>query len=111
MLLTERVTRPRQRVGAVRHRPDRPGVGGPQTRRLPVIAPATPAPSIDDLHKAFLRIAPRIERHGRVWFRGLKCADTRQDCVCEMLALAWRWFLHLIAKGKDPLQFPSALAD
>src|SRR5262249_32640259 len=47
----------------------------------------------------------------RVWFRGLKCPDTRQDCICEMLALAWRWFLLLIAQGKDPLQFPSALAD
>ena len=76
-----------------------------------MIAPAPPAPSIDALHTAFLRIAPRIELHGRVWFRGLKCLDTREDCICEMLALAWRWFLRLIAQGKDPLQFPSALAD
>src|SRR5262249_9710092 len=28
-----------------------------------------------------------------------------------MLALTWRWFLRLIELGKDPLQFPSALAD
>ena len=76
-----------------------------------MIASATPITSTDDLHRAFLRIAPRIELHGRVWFRGLKCLDTRQDCICEMLALAWRWFLRLIAQGKDPLQFPSALAD
>ena len=74
-------------------------------------APAPTTPPIDDLHRAFLRIVPRIELHGRVCFRGLKCPDTRQDCICEMLALAWRWFLRLIAQGKDPLQFPSALAD
>jgi len=76
-----------------------------------VITSAPPAPPTDDLHRAFLRIAPRIELHGRVCFRGLKCLDTRQDCICEMLALAWRWFLRLIELGKDPLQFPSALAD
>src|SRR5215831_10896862 len=70
-----------------------------------------PAPSIDDLHTAFLRIAPRIELHGRVYFRGLKCPDTKEDCIREMLALAWRWFLRLRELGRDPLQFPSALAD
>jgi len=76
-----------------------------------VIASATPALSIDDLHTAFLRIAPRIELHGRVCFRGLKCLDTREDCICEMLALAWRWFLRLIELGKDATQFPAAIAD
>jgi len=76
-----------------------------------VIASATPAPPTDALHTAFLRIVPRIVLHGRVWFRGLKCPDTREDCICEMLALAWRWFLRLIEQGKDPLEFPSAIAD
>src|SRR5262249_25695385 len=27
------------------------------------------------------------------------------------LALAWRWFLRLIELGKNPLQFPTAIAD
>src|SRR5262249_58609257 len=45
------------------------------------------------------------------WFRGLKCPDTREDCICEMLALAWKWFLRLIEQGKDPLEFPTAIAD
>ena len=76
-----------------------------------MISSATRAPSIDDLHRAFLRIAPRIELHGRVCFRGLKCPDTRQDCICEMLGLAWRWFLRLIELGKNPLEFPGVLAD
>src|SRR5262249_36265018 len=109
-LLAERVTRPRHVVGAVRHRPDRPGVGGPQ-RRPPVITSATPAPSIDDLHTAFLPLLPRVELHGRVYFRGLKCPDTRADRIAEMVALAWRWFLRLIELGKNPLEFPTAIAD
>jgi len=75
-----------------------------------VTAPAPTTPPIDDLHRAFLRIVPRIELHGCVCFRGPKCPDTRQDCICEMLALAWRWFLRLITQGKDPLAFPTALA-
>jgi len=90
---------------------DRPGGAVPIQEIDPVIAPATPTPSIDDLHRAFLRIVPRIELHGRVCFRGLKCPDTRADCICEMLALTWRWFLRLRELGRDPLQFPSALAD
>src|SRR5262245_10722532 len=90
---------------------DRPGGAVPIKEIDPVITPTTPASSIDDLHKAFLRIAPRIELHGRVYFRGLKCLDTREDCICEMLALAWRWFLRLIAQGKNPLEFPTAIAD
>src|SRR5262249_23040771 len=48
---------------------------------------------------------------GRVSFRGLKCPDTREDCICEMLALAWRWCLRLIELGKNPLEFPTAIAD
>src|SRR5262245_63184550 len=28
-----------------------------------------------------------------------------------MLALAWRWFLRLIEQGKDPMEFPAAIAD
>jgi len=76
-----------------------------------VTAPVKPVTSIDDLHTAFLHIAPRIALHGRVSFRGLKCPDTREDCICEMLALAWRWFLRLIDLGKNPLEFPTAIAD
>src|SRR5215471_4075176 len=75
------------------------------------MASAPPAPSIDELHATFLRIAPRIELHGRVCFRGLKCPDTRADYICEMLGLAWRWFLRLIELGKNPLEFPTAIAD
>jgi hypothetical protein len=75
-----------------------------------VIASATPAPSIDALHTAFLGIAPRIVLHGEVVFRRVRCPHRKKDCLAEMIALCWRWFLRLTAQGKNPLQFVSALA-
>jgi hypothetical protein len=51
-----------------------------------------------------------IERHGRFAFRGLRCPAQRDDAVADTVALAWRWFARLVARGKDPSAFPSALA-
>jgi hypothetical protein len=62
------------------------------------------------LHAAFLAIVPRIERHARVYFRGLKDADTLEEAMAEMVALSWKWFLRLVERGKDAARFPSALA-
>jgi phenylacetate-CoA ligase len=62
------------------------------------------------LHAAFLSILPRIERHGQIYFRHARCPQTKDDAIAEMVALTWRWFLRLIAKGKDPLSFPMMLA-
>jgi hypothetical protein len=69
--------------------------------------PATP---LSPLHAAFLSVVPRIEAHGRVYFRHLKCPDRREDAVAEMVALSWLWFLRLAGKGKDATRFPAALA-
>lgn len=63
------------------------------------------------LQAAFLILVPRIRTHGEVAFRYLKCHDRREDAIAEMVALCWRWFLRLVQRGKDPAQFPSALAD
>jgi hypothetical protein len=62
------------------------------------------------LHAAFLSILPRIELHGRVCFRGLKCPHRREDAIAEVVALAWKWFVGLVEQGKDPLAFPATLA-
>ncbi len=62
------------------------------------------------LHAAFLSIVPRIERHGRVYFRGLKDPDKLEELLAEMVALSWKWCLRLAQRGKDILQFPSAIA-
>jgi hypothetical protein len=69
-----------------------------------------PAGSPDVLHARFLIIMPRIEIHATIYFRHVKCPDRRADKVAETLALAWKWFVRLSQRGKDPLMFPSALA-
>lgn len=75
------------------------------------IAPMTPLlPSLSDLQTRFLLIAPRLQVHGRVYFRSIRCPNEKAERIAEMLSLAWLWFLRLCRRGKDPLQFPSALA-
>jgi hypothetical protein len=68
------------------------------------------AQSLSAMHASFLAIAPRIERHGRVYFRGLKDADKREEAIQEMIALSWKWSVRLAERGKDVTQFPSAIA-
>ena len=72
--------------------------------------PAARADSVGSLHAAFLSILPRIELHARLYFRGLRCPHRQDDAVQETLALAWRWFVRLVERGKDPLTFPTVLA-
>ncbi len=67
-------------------------------------------PFLPTAQDVFLSLVPRIERHGRVFFRHLKCPHRKQDAVSEMVALAWKWFLRFVERGKDPTRFPSALA-
>jgi hypothetical protein len=55
-------------------------------------------------------ILPRVESHGLVAFRHLRCDDARQNAINEMVALAWRWTLRLVQRGKDVTQFPTAIA-
>jgi hypothetical protein len=73
-------------------------------------APYTPAPTPDALHAAFLTILPRIQLHGEISFRGMKCPESRSEAVAETVALAWKWFTRMAQKGKDATQFPAALA-
>jgi hypothetical protein len=62
------------------------------------------------LHDRFLRLLPRIERHGRVYFRHVQCRQKKADYIAEMIALCWKWMLRLETQGKDGFQFPTALA-
>jgi hypothetical protein len=61
------------------------------------------------LHARFLAILPRIATHGRVYFRHLRRTD-QEEAIQEMVALSWKWFVRLAARGKDATRFPSALA-
>ncbi len=53
-------------------------------------APTPCALSLKTHHTAFLAIVPRIERHGRVYFHGLRDAHKREDAIASMVALSWR---------------------
>jgi len=55
-------------------------------------------------------ILPKVESHGQVAFRSMKCHDRREDAICEMVAIAWKWTLRLVERGKDVAQFPTAIA-
>src|SRR5262245_6177974 len=75
-----------------------------------VAVPTPSALSVHVLQVRFLSILPRIELHGRISFRFLRCPALRDDAVAEVVALAWKWHLRLAQRGKDATQFPSALA-
>jgi hypothetical protein len=57
------------------------------------------------LHARFVALLPRIELHGRIYFRFLRCPEKKADAIQEMRALAWKWFLSLAERGKDPADF------
>jgi hypothetical protein len=66
--------------------------------------------SLFTLRANFLTILPRLECVGRRYFRHVRCAHRREDAICEMVAIAWKWSIRMIRRGKDPSRFPSALA-
>jgi hypothetical protein len=61
---------------------------------------------LEELHDRFLLILPRVELHGRIYFRHLRCHQ-KADAIQEMRALAWQWFLRLHQRGRDPVDFLS----
>ena len=67
-------------------------------------------PSPDSLQARFEALLPRIERHGQVYFRYVKCPVRKADFIAEMVGLAWKWFVRLAERGKDATQFASVLA-
>ena len=67
-------------------------------------------PSLTPLQAIFLAMLPRIELHGRVYFRHLKNATHKEDAIAEMIAIAWKWHIRLAQRGKDVTRFPSAIA-
>jgi DNA-directed RNA polymerase specialized sigma24 family protein len=72
--------------------------------------PQDPGAGAGALHAAFLTLLPRIERHASICFRQLGCPQRRDDAVAETVALAWRWYLRLVERGKDPADFVSTFA-
>jgi hypothetical protein len=66
--------------------------------------------SVDQPHARFLALLPRLERHARVTFRGLRRPGRQEDAVQEVPALCRQWFLRLTERGRDAAAFASALA-
>ena len=69
------------------------------------LCPQQPGPGAGALHAAFVALVPRIERHGRIYFRHVRCPHRKADAIQEMTALGWQWFLRLHERGKDPSAF------
>ena len=65
---------------------------------------------VKHLKAAFLEILPRIRTHAEVHFRHLRCPGRHDDAVAEVVAVAWKWFLRLNEKGKDPARFVTTFA-
>jgi hypothetical protein len=58
----------------------------------------------DSLHDRFLKLLPRIEVHGKIYFRHKK-GEEKAEALQEMRALAWKWFQREVRNGKDPANF------
>jgi hypothetical protein len=72
---------------------------------------SVPVARLACLHAAFLAdVLPRVERHGHVYFRHVKCPDRQEELLAELRGLAWKWYVRLVRRGKKVLQFVSALA-
>ncbi len=77
----------------------------------PATSPCCPGAAWEALHEAFLTaVLPKVLSHGQVWSRHIRCPHRREDFIAEMVALSWKWFLRLVERGKDPTEFPTALA-
>jgi hypothetical protein len=74
-----------------------------------VARPGTDA-QLGYLHAAFLAIVPRIERHGQVYFRHVRCPHRKADYIAEMVAVCWKWYVRATRQGKDVSRFVSVLA-
>jgi hypothetical protein len=62
------------------------------------------------LQSRFLALLPKLERHGRICFRHLRCLHQRAEAQAEMVALAWHWFVRLARRDKNPEAFVTVLA-
>ena len=69
------------------------------------------AESVHALYHRFLTaVLPRVETHAQIAFRRIRCSDTQEDCIREVVALSWKWFIRTTEQGKDPTQFASIIA-
>ena len=64
------------------------------------------------LQQLFVRhLLPRIERHGAVRFRHVRCPALKQELLAVLRGRCWQWFLRLVERDRDALALASTLAD
>ncbi|MBA4192818.1 MAG: hypothetical protein C0467_33055 [Planctomycetaceae bacterium] len=71
---------------------------------------SAPSTEIEHTQAAFVDALTRILRIARFRFRHLRCSDSREDAICETVALCWIWYISLVRKGRKPAEFIGALA-
>src|ERR1700693_4645877 len=73
--------------------------------------PTDHATVLQRLHETFVgKILPRVQAHGRLHFRHVRCRHRKEELLAEMAALTWRWFVRLVRRGKDAVKFVGSLA-
>jgi DNA-directed RNA polymerase specialized sigma24 family protein len=77
---------------------------------IPTTVSSRPTSTTAALHKQFLPLMTRVQRHAEVVFRSIRRPHQKEELTAEAVALAWRWFLRLVERGKNVSAFPSALA-
>ena len=46
------------------------------------------------MEERFLQLLPKIELHGKIFFRHIKCRQSKEEALQEMRALAWKQYVY-----------------
>jgi hypothetical protein len=78
-------------------------------RRFLAPNPADRSSSAEPADQLLMNLS-RLEKHARYALRHIPCCDIQSDLIAETVALAWKLFLSLVRRGKDPTTFFTSLA-
>lgn len=66
--------------------------------------------SMEQLRAEYGQLMPVVQRQARLAFRFVRCAQTREDAIAEVIALGWKLMLHYTKRNIDPARFPRMFA-
>jgi hypothetical protein len=61
--------------------------------------------------RVFAKILPTVEKHATFAFRSVFDADRREERIQDTRALAWKWTVALLRRGRDPRLFKATFAN
>ncbi|QDU21936.1 sigma factor [Urbifossiella limnaea] len=70
----------------------------------------TAAMIVPAAREAFAAALPRVQAVARFTTRRVPCPDAREELAAEAVALAWRCYVALLRRGKDPAGFVTTIA-